>query len=192
MSGIGVVVQAEHLAEEAAEWLAQKCELVVCPSSHRRFRDVLAQASGLVVRTYTTVDEKLLEGAPNLRVVGRAGVGLDNIDVPACRARGVEVVHTPNATTQAVVEFVVGLLVDGLRHPVSVSEPVDQREWKRLRSRLRGERQMSQLVLGILGLGRIGRRLAEVARALGFQKVLYNDLVDIDPLHRFGALSVVC
>ena len=71
----------------------------------------IAQADGLVVRTYTQVRGELLDRAPRLKVVGRAGVALDNIDVPACRAHGVEVVHTPEANTLAVVDYTVTMML---------------------------------------------------------------------------------
>ena len=81
MSRDEIVVQSEHLAAEASAWLAGRCRLVECGYDKERFRGVLADAVGLVVRTYTVVDRGLLEAAGKLRVVGRAGSGLDNIDV---------------------------------------------------------------------------------------------------------------
>src|SRR5262245_48967951 len=102
-----VVVQTEHLDPAAAAWLGEHCRLVVCPHDSPDLHAAIKDAEGLVVRTYTRVDAGLLSRAPTLRVVGRAGVGLDNIDVHACRARGVEIVYTPDANTQAVVEYVV-------------------------------------------------------------------------------------
>ena len=86
------------------------------------------------MRTYTIVDKPLLDGAPQLRVVGRAGVGLDNIDVGACRDRDVEVVYTPEANTQAVVEYVFCLLGPVLRDPISLTAPVEREVWKQLRA----------------------------------------------------------
>ena len=190
MSRTDIVLQPEHLAEEAAAWLALRCRLIACDPGDPRFCDLLREASGLVVRTYTVVDEAFLGRAPRLRVVGRAGSGLDNIDVAACRARGIEVVYTPDANTQAVVEYVLLLLADGLRSLRPLTESVDEEVWRRLRAREPLPRQMSELTLGILGLGRVGRRVAEVAAAVGFDRVLYNDLLEIPPGRRYGALPV--
>ncbi|MHC4217016.1 MAG: NAD(P)-dependent oxidoreductase [Planctomycetota bacterium] len=190
MSDTDLVIQTEHLAQGPAAWLAGRCRLEVCPSGDPRLSGLLADARGLVVRTYTVVDEALLTAAPGLRVVGRAGVGVDNIDVPACRARDVEVVYTPDANTQAVVEYVLSLLGPVLRRSISLSEPVDADRWKGLRAEHSSPRQMSELTLGILGLGRIGGRLAEVARVIGFDRVLYNDLVEIPTTRQHGAVSV--
>ena len=155
-----------------------------------RFAELAVETTGLVVRTYTRVDEALLAALPRLRVVGRAGVGLDNIDVDACRTRGVEVVYTPDANTQAVVEFVFGRLAAVLRSPQPIEEAVTPDAWRTLRRRYPDRPQMSDLTLGILGLGRVGKRVAAVAAAIGFARVIYHDLVEIPVEHRFGADSV--
>lgn len=184
-----MVIQTEHLSADAAVWLAERCRLVACRPGSAEFDRAIGEACGMVVRTYTIVDDKLLDRAGNLRVVGRAGVGLDNIDVAACRRRSIEVVYTPDANTQAVVEYVVCLLGDALRPRVSLEHAVDVATWNQLREETVGKRQMNQLTLGILGLGRVGKRLAEVARAIGFQ-VLYNDVEVMPPEQRFGAEPV--
>jgi len=177
------------LSAEAAQWLARRCNLVVCSHDDPKFSEVVAEAVGLVVRTYTTVDQRLLDGAPKLKVVGRAGAGLDNIDIAACRARSVEVVYTPDANTQAVVEYVITLLSNALRPRVTLTTPVNSDDWKYLRAQTVGQRQMSDLTLGLLGLGRVGKRLAEVAGAIGMN-VIYNDLLEVPLDQRFGARSV--
>ena len=135
VSSAHTVIQTEHLAPEAAAWLAERCTLVRSVPDDPRFGAVLADAAGLVVRTYTIVDAALLARAARLRVVGRAGAGLDNIDVEACRAQGIEVVYTPEANTQAVVEFVIAQLASLLRPGVQIKEPVALEAWKRLRAR---------------------------------------------------------
>ena len=187
MSDAPTVIQTEHLAEDAAAWLGEQCTLVRCSPDDPRFSAALEAAQGLVVRTYTIVNVDLLENARALKVVGRAGAGLDNIDVAACRARGIEVVYTPEANTQAVVEFVIARLAAVVRPGAVLEEAVPLETWKRLRARRPDRPQMSDMTLGVLGLGRIGRRLAEVAAAIGFQRVLYHDLVEIPPRDRHGA-----
>jgi phosphoglycerate dehydrogenase-like enzyme len=184
-----MVIQTEALSPAAAAWLAGRCNLVVCPYEDPGFLQRVGAAAGLVVRTYTIVDEALLAAAPRLRVVGRAGVGLDNIDVAACRKRGIEVVYTPDANTQAVVEFVVCLLCDAMRPRITLPRAIGTDEWNRLRQAVVGERQMNQLTLGVLGLGRVGGRVAEVAGVIGY-RVLYNDLLVFPPEARHGAEPV--
>jgi len=131
-----------------------------------------------------------LEAAPRLRVVGRGGVGLENIDVPACRARGVEVVYTPDANTLAVGDFVIGYMLQLLRPWNFFRERVyEPKEFKRIRDTVRG-RQLNELTLGILGMGRVGRRLGHIA-ANGFgMRVIYNDLLDVADQLDFPAQAV--
>ncbi|MCE9589985.1 MAG: phosphoglycerate dehydrogenase [Planctomycetes bacterium] len=176
MSPPPTVIVTETLDDTPAKWLAERVNLVWC--SHEKtdeLKRLLPTAEGLLVRTYTRVDATLLAGAPKLKVVGRAGVGLDNIDVPACRSRGVEVVYTPDANTQAVVEYVTGLMLDTFRPRTAMPAAVSAKEFHQLRKTQVGT-QLDQLTLGILGFGRIGKRLGAVAHAIGM-KVIAHDLL---------------
>jgi phosphoglycerate dehydrogenase-like enzyme len=184
-----IVIQTEHLSAESSAWLSERCRLVICPFEDPGFADALADAAGLVVRTYTQVNQALLDLGPKLRVIGRAGTGLDNVDVPACQRRGVEVVYTPDANTQAVVEYVLCLICDVLRPRPPLDRVVAGRIWNHMREKTVGRRQMNELTLGILGLGRVGKRLARAATGIGF-KVIYNDLLDIPANLRHGATPV--
>lgn len=190
MSHRPVVAVTELLAESAATWLGERCEVIRARPCEPAFTEVAERIEGLVVRTYTTVDEKLLRCLPSLKVVGRGGVGLDNIDVEACRARGVTVVSTPDANTQAVVEFVLCCLCDALRPRAPLDRALTKDEWHEARDEeLVGLWQMNELTLGILGLGRIGRRVAEVAKAIGFD-VIFHDIRGITDEERNGAEPV--
>ena len=180
------VLQSEDLDPAAAAWLRESCDLTHCHFSDPGFPALLAKADGLVVRTYTKVDAALLDKGPRLKVVGRAGVGLDRIDVNECRRRGIQVVHTPDANTQAVAEYVFTLLQDALRPRTTLHKPVTLDEWTALRRELLAINQLSELTLGILGLGRVGSRVARIARGYGME-VLYHDLIDIPLNNRHGA-----
>jgi phosphoglycerate dehydrogenase-like enzyme len=143
-------------------------------------------AVGLAIRTATRVDAALLARLPRVRVIARAGVGLDHIDLAACRARGVRVVHTPDANTQAVVEYVLTLILQSMRPTRFLPEAVDPTRWEEIRVECTASRQLDELVVGILGLGRIGRRLAAVLQAIGCQ-VRFNDVLDIPREEHHGA-----
>ncbi len=185
-----LVIQTEDLDPSAAQWLRESCELVACSFREQpRFDELLLRAEGVVVRTYTTVNDRFLDRAPKLRVVGRAGVGLDRIDVAACRARGVEVVHTPDANTQAVAEFVFAMLHDAVRPRLFLGTAITQDRWTGLRRELEAPNQVSELTLGILGMGRVGQRVARIAHGFDME-VLYHDLVDVPEEKRFGARPV--
>lgn len=187
-SSLPLVLVAEELSVSAAVWLAQWYRVEQVHFSSPGFDRLLARAQGLVVRTYMQVDEKLLYGAPALRVVGRAGVGLDRIDVAACRARGVEVVHTPDANSQAVAEYVFALVHDAIRPRLMIDKAIDSVRWNALRKELTAPRQLNELTFGVLGLGRIGGRVAKIAKAYGAE-VLYYDLRGY-AVERCGAVLV--
>ncbi|MCC6682436.1 MAG: phosphoglycerate dehydrogenase [Phycisphaeraceae bacterium] len=160
------ILITETLDPIAADWLAQRAQVVWCKHDDPGFTDALAQAEGLIVRTYTQVNDALLDQAPKLKVVGRAGVGLDNINVPACRKRNIEVVYTPDANTQAVVEYVLGLMLDHFRPRKDLPPSASAAHFHQMRKTEVGT-QLDQLTLGILGFGRIGKKLGRVAHALG-------------------------
>jgi phosphoglycerate dehydrogenase-like enzyme len=171
-------------------WLKEHARVTEISPDDPGFGKALGEAQGLVVRTYTKVNDALLDRAPNLKVVGRGGVGLENIDVAACRRRGVEVVFTPDANTLAVGDFVIGYMLQLLRPWAFFRDTVyDPKQFKRIRDTQRGC-QLNELTLGILGMGRVGRRVGHIA-ALGFgMHLLYNDVVDVRPLLDFPATSV--
>jgi phosphoglycerate dehydrogenase-like enzyme len=171
-------------------WLREQVRVVEMAPDDPRFAEHLAQAEGLIVRTYTRVDQAMLDRAPKLRVVGRGGVGLENIDVAACRRRGVEVVYTPDANTLAVGDWVFGYMLQLLRPWAPFREKAyDPKEFKRIRNTVRG-RQLNELTLGILGMGRVGRRVGAIG-ANGFgMRVLYNDILDVHEHVTFPATSV--
>ena len=184
-----LVIQTEQLDDAAHAWLKERCELVVCPwdaAGPAALHDALAKAQGLLIRTYTRVDDALLDKAPELRVVARAGVGLDNVDLSACARRSVVVVSTPGANTRAVVELVTAFMLDALRPRVFLDKPLDPAAWTGARRNLTAPRQLSDLTLGIVGMGRVGSSIARVGAALDM-RVVYCDLLDIPPERRSGA-----
>lgn len=182
-----LVVQTEHLDAAAAAWLKQRCEVVSCSwENQAALAAVLPRATALLIRTYTIVNDALLDRAPNLRVVARAGVGLDNVDIPACQRRGIQVVSTPGANTRAVVELVTAFMLDALRPRVFLDKPLDRAAWNAARKDLTAEKQLSTLTLGIVGLGRVGSAVARIGAALDM-RVLYNDLRTFHVEQRFGA-----
>ena len=157
----------ETLDPAAAAWLGERARVEwVSHDDDELLATRLPEAEALVVRTYTQVDAALLDAAPRLRVVGRAGVGLDNIDVPACRSRDVEVVYTPDANTQAVVEYVLGLILDRYRPRTDLPNFADAATFHALRKTEVG-RELAEMTLGIVGFGRIGKRLGRACHALG-------------------------
>src|SRR5262245_9933561 len=101
-----VIVITEETDPRPLAWLKERAEVIEVPYDSPELAKHLARADALLVRTYTKVTAKFLEMGPKLRVVARGGVGIENIDVKACRARGIEVVYTPDANSIAVGDFV--------------------------------------------------------------------------------------
>lgn len=185
-----LVIFTEQLDRSAEAWLRERCDVEACPVADEAWlRERLRGAQGLIVRTYTRVDRALLDAAPRLKVVGRAGVGLDNIDVAECRRRDVEVVHTPDANGDAVAEYVFAMLLAEVRPMQYLDGAVEAEAWHALRKRVVMPRQLREMTLGILGLGKIGQRVARIAR--GFEMpVIYHDLVEIAEARRHGAMAM--
>jgi D-3-phosphoglycerate dehydrogenase len=134
----------------------------------------LADADALVVRSAVQADARLLEFAPNLRVIGRAGVGVDNIDTKAATHRGIVVMNTPGANAVAVAELTVGLMIAMARSIPRANAGMHAAKWdkKSLQgSELRGK------TLGIVGLGRIGLEVARRARSFGMDLIGYDPFI---------------
>lgn len=173
------VIITETLDPKCADWLAERAEVVWAGHDSPDLARELPGAEGLVVRTYTQVNDALLDQAPKLRVVGRAGVGLDNIDLAACAQRDVQVVYTPDANSQAVVEYVTALMLDHYRPRTDLPPGTTAEQFHAMRKTEIG-RQLDQLTLGIVGLGRVGQRLGRVAHAIGMNLLVCDLLPEVE------------
>ncbi len=134
----------------------------------------LADADALVVRSAVQVDAKLLESAPKLRVIGRAGVGVDNIDTPAATHRGIVVMNTPGANAVAVAELTLGLMVSMARSVPRANATMHSGKWEK--KSLQGQ-ELRGKTLGIVGLGRVGLEVARRAKAFGMNLIGYDPFI---------------
>lgn len=164
------VVVADKVAKSGLELLSQTpgIEVVDVAGKPAELDKALAGAHALIVRSETRVTAQLLAHAPQLRVVARAGTGVDTIDVPAATRRGIAVMNAPGANTVSAAEHAMGLLLSLVRRIADAAAAMKRGEWDRKRfegTELRGK------TLGIIGLGRIGGHVAQVARAFGMQIV---------------------
>lgn len=140
----------------------------------------LAEARALIVRNRTRVTAPLLTAAPRLEAVGRLGVGLDNIDMAACRARGVAVFPATGANDQAVAEYVIAATLVLLRGAYHARAPMLAGEWPR--QALMAGYEVAGKTLGLVGYGGIGREVASRARALGMKIAAFDPyLAETDP-----------
>jgi len=138
----------------------------------------LGAADAWIVRNRTQVRGAALEAARQLRVVGRLGVGLDNIDVPACEARGIEVIAATGANAESVAEYVVTVAMMLLRGAYFSTRAVEAGTWPR--QMLSQGREASGKALGLVGFGSIGRLTARKAAALGMRVLGYDPVVRPD------------
>jgi (S)-sulfolactate dehydrogenase len=138
----------------------------------------LAAADAVIVRNRTQVDAALLASAPLLRVVGRLGVGLDNIDVEACRARGIQVIPATGANALAVAEYVICAVMLLLRGQYLSTTAVAAGEWPR--GELGDGREAAGKTIGVVGLGGIGRLTARLAQGLGMKAIATDAMIPPD------------
>jgi (S)-sulfolactate dehydrogenase len=135
-------------------------------------RNGLRDADALIVRNRTQVDRTLLAAAPNLRVVGRLGVGLDNIDIAACAERGIEVIPATGANAKAVAEYVIASAMLLLRTAYHATADVAAGHWPR--AALSNGRELAGTTLGLIGFGGIGRLTGRLGRALGMLAIGFD------------------
>jgi len=147
-------------------------------------RPLVADIDAWIVRGETKVTRGLMEAAPRLRWVGRAGAGLDNVDVAAAKERGIEVMNVPGGNSIAVAELVFGLLLALFRKLPEADASMRRGEW--LKSKLMG-RELRGKVIGIVGMGKIGRAVAQRALAFEMTCLGHDPLVPPDAIRAAGA-----
>ena len=182
--GRPVVVIAEVLAASCAEYLGGSCDVVEAAGEPRgRLLELLAEAEGLVVRSGTQVDGELMDAAPRLRVVGRAGVGVDNIDLDEATRRGVLVVNAPLANSVSAAEHAFGLMLSVARNIARGDASIRSGRWDR--AKFRGV-ELDGKTLGLVGMGRIGSLVAQRALAFGMKVLAYDPYITAEQARAAG------
>ena len=140
-------------------------------------------AHGLIIRSATQVTADVLDAATDLVVVGRAGIGLDNVDVAAATERGVMVVNAPQSNVLSAAEHTMALLLSQARNVPQAHSALKAGRWER--SKWNGV-ELSDKTLGIVGLGRIGKLVAQRALSFGMKLVAYDPFVSADRARQMG------
>jgi D-3-phosphoglycerate dehydrogenase len=170
-----VVLVAEELSPAGMALLGEDFEVRTVDGADRAaLLPALAGADALIVRSATTVDAEALAAAPRLSVVARAGVGLDNVDVPAATARGVMVVNAPQSNIVSAAEHAIALLLAVARRVPTAHASLISGEWKR--SKFTGV-ELTGKTAALLGLGRIGALVAQRLSAFGMRVIAYDPYV---------------
>jgi len=179
------VLVAELMDDEAIAKLAAVCSVdVKYHMSREEILSIIPQYHGLIVRSETIVDKELLDAAVNLRIVGRAGSGVDNIDIAYATKKGVIVCNTPESNIISAAEHTMGLLLASSRNIPWADRFIKSGKWGRKQfegSELYGK------TLGIIGLGRIGGLVSQRARGFGMKVIAYDPYI---PDSRFANLGV--
>lgn len=165
------VLVADKLDEEALNALTSRFEVTVEEVSPERLLEVIGDYDALVVRSRTKVTKEVLNNARRLKVISRAGVGVDNIDIPAATDKGVMVVNAPAGSTQSVAELAVALMLSLARNVPAADKGMREGRWQK--SRLKGV-ELSGKILGLVGSGRIGGRVAEICKAFGMSVISHD------------------
>jgi D-3-phosphoglycerate dehydrogenase len=182
---MGRVVVAEELSPAGLEILRGAGHEVVevAGAPRERLLPELATADALLVRSRTKVDAALLAAAPKLSVVGRAGVGVDNVDVAAASARGVLVINAPTGNVVSAVEHTFALLLALLRRIAEASTSLAAGKWEK--SRFVGS-ELAGKTVGIIGLGQVGSRVALRARAFEARLVGHDPYLPLEKAREMG------
>lgn len=176
-----MVVISEFMDEAAVERMRADFDVRYEPAlvdDSRQLQAAVESADALIVRNRTQVDTALLTHAPRLRVVGRLGVGLDNIDTAACAARAIEVIAATGANAVSVAEYVVAAAMMLLRGVYASSAEVASGGWPR--SKLSQGHEIRGKTLGLVGFGSIGRLTARLAQGLGMRVIAHDPLLAAD------------
>lgn len=175
------IVISEFMDEAAVARLQARFNVVYDPQlvdQPDALRAQVADAQALIVRNRTQVRGELLDAAQALKVVGRLGVGLDNIDVAGCEGRGVQVIPATGANSRAVAEYVIGTAMMLLRGGYQSSAQVVEGKWPR--NALSSGRETGGKVLGLIGFGGIGQLTASLARGLGMNVIAFDPAIAND------------
>jgi D-3-phosphoglycerate dehydrogenase len=182
------ILVSDSLAEEGLEVLRQDAEVEVKTDlTPPQLVETIGQYEAIVVRSGTKVTAAVIEAGQRLRVIGRAGVGVDNIDVEKATERGVMVVNAPTPTVVAVAEHTMALLLATARHVPRADASLREGKW--LKKQLVGT-TVAGKVLGIVGLGRIGTAVARRARAFDMEVIAYDPYLTREQIEGRGATPV--
>jgi len=181
------ILISEFITSQALETLRRQHEVVYAPELYKDRPALIAalqNIEALVVRNLTQVNEEVLAGAAKLKVVGRLGVGLENIELSACAKRNIKVIPATGANAESVAEYVVGAAVALTRGFIPATTATFNGEWPR--PRFSGYHEFLGKTIGIVGFGSIGRIVAKKAHAFGLRCVAYDPMLSGDSVELDG------
>ena len=179
------ILVKEQIADSGVELLREHFDVDLGADwSDEQFRERLPEYDGILIRSATKMTEELIELGSKLKVIGRAGVGVNNVDVPAATKRGIIVVNAPQSNVVTAAEHTMALLLSLARKIPQAHASLTGHKWER--SKFNGV-EVYEKTLGIVGFGRIGQLVAQRARGFGMYVVAYDPFVSADRYRELGA-----
>jgi D-3-phosphoglycerate dehydrogenase len=175
------VLVRESIADAGVELLRSKFDVDV--DSDSDLAEIIDRYDAIVIRSATKMTAELIAQATNLKVIGRAGVGVDNVDVEAATRRGIVVANAPESTVVSAAEHTIGLLVALARNIPQAHAALKQGRWERKQY---GGIELAGKTLGVLGFGRIGQQVARRALGLGMRVVAFDPFVSAERFRELG------
>jgi len=184
------VLVSDNLADSGIEQLMSVPELDVEVSTsltHDELRHVIKEYDALVIRSGTKVTADIIEAADNLKVIGRAGIGLDNVDISAASKRGIVVMNTPEGNVITTAEHAIAMILSVSRNIPQATRSMKEGKWEK--KRFRGKEVFNK-VLGVIGVGRIGRIVADRAKGLKMNVIGYDPYISSEVVDKLGIQGV--
>ncbi|MEI0486670.1 phosphoglycerate dehydrogenase [Brachyspira intermedia] len=180
------VLITDKVNECVKDIIADVSEAVFLPTmSEDELVKVIGEYDALMVRSQTKVTKRIIEAGKNLKIIGRAGVGVDNIDVEAATEKGVIVVNSPDGNTIAASEHTIALMLAVSRNIVPAAVSTKEAKWNR--DKFTGNELLGK-TLGVMGFGRIGRKVVHIALAIGMKVIVYDPFATEEIVQKAGAI----
>ncbi|KLI40828.1 phosphoglycerate dehydrogenase [Brachyspira hyodysenteriae] len=180
------VLITDKVNECVKDIIADVSEAVFLPTmSEDELVKVIGEYDALMVRSQTKVTKRIIEAGKNLKIIGRAGVGVDNIDVEAATEKGIIVVNSPDGNTIAASEHTIALMLAVSRNIVPAAVSTKEAKWNR--DKFTGNELLGK-TLGVMGFGRIGRKVVHIALAIGMKVIVYDPFATEEIVQKAGAV----
>ena len=178
------ILITDKIAEEAVNLLEKEgYDVTFDEMDHEKLLENIGKYDALMVRSRTKVTSDIIEKADNLKVIGRAGIGVDNIDIESAAKNNIKVVNAPTGATISVAELTIAHMLSLSRHLTRADSTLKQGNWEK--KKLKGV-ELYGKTLGLIGCGNIGRKTAELAKAFGMKIIGYDPFISRDELDKQG------
>ncbi len=178
------ILVSDKLADEALEVLRKEADVDYFEPTPEELLASIEKYDAIIVRSRTKLPAEVIEKGKNLKVIGRAGVGVDNIDVKKATEKGIPVVNAPRGSTHSVAELVFGHMISLARHISYADRALREERWEK--NRLKGI-EIQGKTLGIIGFGRIGQEVWKLAQAFGMSCIAYDPYIPREIMEKKGA-----